>query len=166
MRQTLDTVWERRGISWIWDAEALNRVAKAQEVWSLRQFLGAVGKWSEDLPSNNGKTLVVGGLEASIDLLAPAEAERWLADDIKEAVLSFQDFWASDAALVFWLPGATGRIAINPANDAVAWRCAAPHSGSAVDFGRILWGEAHEYPQEIMLRAGARPAGLFHLRIT
>jgi hypothetical protein len=35
-----------------------------------------------------------------------------------------------------------------------------------IDFGRVLWGEAHEYPQEIVLRAGGKPAGLFHLRIT
>ena len=47
-----------------------------------------------------------------------------------------------------------------------AWRCAAPHGDSLIDFGRVLWGEAHEYPQEILLREGAKPAGLFHLRIT
>ena len=156
MKQTLDTVWRRRGIGWIWDAE----------VWSLRQFLGSVCKWSEDLPSNSGKTLVVAGLEGGLDLLSPAEAEKWLENDIKPALLSFQDFWASDAALIFWLPGAAERIRINSANDAVAWRCAAPHSGEVVDFGRILWGEAHEYPQEIILRSGAKSAGLFHLRIT
>jgi hypothetical protein len=32
--------------------------------------------------------------------------------------------------------------------------------------GRILWGEAREYPQDIILRDGAQAAGLFHLRIT
>ena len=35
-----------------------------------------------------------------------------------------------------------------------------------IDLGRILWGQANEYPQEVMLREGAKPAGLFHLRIT
>lgn len=35
-----------------------------------------------------------------------------------------------------------------------------------LDFGRILWGEAPEYPQEILLREGGKPVGLFHLRIT
>ena len=42
----------------------------------------------------------------------------------------------------------------------------APHTDSLLAFGRILWGEANEYPQEILLREGAKPAGLFHLRIT
>jgi len=47
----------------------------------------------------------------------------------------------------------------------VGWLCHAPH-GHQIDLGRILWGQANEYPQEILLRDGGRPAGLFHLRIT
>ncbi len=166
MRQLRDNVWQRHGTSWLWDGEALAQVAQAGEVWSLRQFLRAAGKWPEDLPSNKGAALVVAGLDASLDLLSPDEAEKWLAEDIKHGVLSFQDFWESNAALVFWLPGAAGRIVVNPATDAVSWRCAAPHSNARVEFGRVLWGAANDYPQEILLREGAKPAGLFHLRIT
>ena len=67
MRQVLDTVWQRRGTSWLWDEEARNTVCAAGEVWSLRQFLqaaapGAQG-WPDDLPSNGGQTLLVAGLE-------------------------------------------------------------------------------------------------------
>jgi hypothetical protein len=47
----------------------------------------------------------------------------------------------------------------------VDWLCHAPH-GHQIDLGRILWGQANEYPQEILLRDGGKPAGLFHLRIT
>ena len=36
MRQVLDTVWQRRGTSWLWDEEARNTVCAAGEVWSLR----------------------------------------------------------------------------------------------------------------------------------
>jgi hypothetical protein len=103
MRQLLDTVWQRRGTSWIWDEEARNRVCGASEVWSLRQFLRAAGH---------------------------------------------------------------GRIKFHPATDAVEWRCAVLHSDRFLAFGRVLWGEANEYPQEILLREGSKPAGLFHLRIT
>ena len=39
MKQLLDTVWQRRGISWIWNEEARNQVCVASEVWSLRQLL-------------------------------------------------------------------------------------------------------------------------------
>lgn len=166
MKQMLDTVWQRRGTSWIWDEEARNQVCEAREVWSLRQFLQAVGNWPDDLPSNGNNTLVVAGLEGSLDLLSPEDAETWLSDAVKDAVLSFQSYYEGEAALIFWLPSGQGRIKVHSATDAVGWRCAAPHSESTLDFGRILWGEAHEYPQEIMLRDSSKPAGLFHLRIT
>lgn len=102
MRHLLDTVWQRRGTSWIWDEEARNQVCAASEVWSLRLLLRAVGRWPEDLPSNEGRTLVVAGLEGCLDLLAPGDAETWLGDAIKAAILSFQDAYAGEAALIFW----------------------------------------------------------------
>ena len=170
MRQVLDTVWQRRGTSWLWDEEARNTVCAAGEVWSQRQFLqaaapGAQG-WPDDLPSNGGQTLVVAGLEGSLDLLAPDQAEIWLGDTIKRAILSFQDEYAGEAALIFWLPQGQGRLRVQASTDAVNWLCEAPHRGQQLDFGRLLWGEANEYPQEILLREGAKAAGLFHLRIT
>ena len=165
MRQLLDSVWQRRGTSWVWDEEARNLICGASEVWSLRQFLRASGKWPNDLPSNSNKTLVVAGLDGSLDLLTPTDAETWLGDSIKPAILSFQDEYEGEAALVFWLPSGQNRIKTQPATDEVNWLCHSPH-GNHIDFGRILWGQAHEYPQEILLRDGAKPAGLFHLRIT
>ena len=166
MKQLRDTVWQRRGTSWLWDAEALAQVCVANEVWSLRQFMQAAGHWSDDLPSNDSNTLVVAGLEGCLDLLTPADAENWLASEMKDAILSFQEFYDGQAALVFWLPSCAGRITTNSATDAVSWRCAHPNAQENIDFGRVLWGEAHEYPQEIVLRDGAKAAGLLHLRIT
>jgi hypothetical protein len=166
MRQLLDTVWQRRGTSWIWDEEARNQVCRPSEVWSLRQFLRALGDWPSDLPSNSGRTLVVAGLDGSLDLLAPSDAEIWLSDTIKAAILSFQDEYAGEAALVFGLPSGHSRIKVQTTTDAVSWVCAAPHGPSKLEFGRVLWGEANEYPQEVILRQGGKPAGLFHLRIT
>lgn len=168
MRQLRDTVWQRRGTSWVWDEEARNQICTASEVWSLRQFLRASlapGNWPDDLPSNGGRTLVVAGLDGSLDLLTPEDAEAWLGDAIKPAILSFQDEYEGDAALVFWLPGGHNRIKVQPATDEVGWLCHAPH-GHQIDLGRILWGQANEYPQEILLSDGGKPAGLFHLRIT
>jgi len=168
MRQLLDTVWQRRGTSWVWDEEARNQICAASEVWSLRQFLLAAqrpGSWPVNLPSNHDQTLVVAGLDGSLDLLTATDAEAWLGDVVKPAVLSFQDGYAGDAALVFWLPGGNNRIKVQASTDAVGWLCHAPYAHQ-LDFGRILWGEANEYPQEILLRDGSKPAGLFHLRIT
>jgi hypothetical protein len=166
MRQLLDTVWQRRGASWVWDEEARNQICAASEVWSLRQFLRVAGKWPEDLPSNGDQTLVVAGLDGSLDLLAPGDAETWLGDVIKPAIQSFQDAYGGNAALVFWLPTGRSRIKVQASTDAVSWLCAAPHGQSRLDFGRILWGEANEYLQEILLRDGGKPTGLFNSRIT
>lgn len=117
MRQARDTVWQRRGTSWIWDEEARNQVCAAREVWSLRGLLRAVGQWPDDLPSNDNNTLVVAGLDGCLDLLAPADAESWLGDAIKDAMLSFQSYYEGEAALIFWLPSGQGRLKVNPATE-------------------------------------------------
>ena len=59
MKQLRDTVWQRRGTSWLWDAEELAQVSTASEVWSLRQFVQASGPWPDDLPSHDSNTLAV-----------------------------------------------------------------------------------------------------------
>lgn len=166
MKQVLDSVWQRRGVSWIWDDDAFAKVARASEVYSLRQLMLATRSWPDELPSNGGDTLVVAGLDACLDLLTPSDADAWLGDALKSAILSFQDFYDGQASLIFWLPNGQRRMPIDLATDSVRWRCSAPFSNEMIDFGRVLWGEAREYPQEIILAQGGRPAGLFHLRIT
>ncbi|WPZ34056.1 hypothetical protein T8K17_22810 [Thalassobaculum sp. OXR-137] len=166
MKQLLDSVWQRRGISWIWDDEALSAVTQPSEVFSLRQLMRAGRDWPDDLPSNGGNSLVVAGLDASIDLLNPSDAENWLGGELKSAILSFQDAYSGEAALIFWLPKGQRRFHTDMATDAVRWRCAAPHSNENIELGRILWGEAREYPQEIIMSEAGKPVGLFHLRIT
>ena len=166
MKTLLDTVWQRRGSTWLWDAAGLAPLGTAADAWSLRRLLRTVGHWPDELPGNSGQTLLVAGLDAALDLLAPDAAEAWLAEVLKDAVLSFQAHFAGGGALVFWLPAGRGRIKVNAATDAVTWVCAAPHGGRLLDFGRILWGEPGEYPQELVLQAGGKPAGLYHARIT
>ena len=165
MRQLRDPVWQVRGTSWVWDEEARNQVCTASEIWSLRQFLRAQNNWPSDLPSNGGRTLVVAGLGGALDLLTPEDSETWLSDTIRSGILSFQEDWGSDGALVFWMPGGDKRLKRRAATDEVDWLCHAPN-GQHVEFSRVLWGQAGEYTQEILLRDGSGPAGLFHLRIT
>ena len=166
MKQLHDTVWQRHGVSWIWENNAFSEVTTAGEVFSLREMIRASKNWPDDLPSNGGNTLVVAGLDACLDLLSPANAEEWLADTLKHVILSFQDFYQGERALMFWLPGSQRRLQIQMSSDAVTWKCSAPFRGKTLDFGRLLWGEAQNYPQEIILANGNNPAGLFHLRIT
>ena len=166
MKQLKDTVWQRRRISWIWDNDAFASVTRPQDVVSMREFLRMVRNWPDELPSNGGDTLVVAGMDACLDLLTPEDAAEWLSDVLKRAILSFQDGYDGDAALVFWLPNGQNRFRTDLATDAVRWECGPPNRSQKLDLGRILWGEAREYPQDIFLADTGKSAGLFHLRIT
>ena len=166
MDQMRDNVWQRRGVSWIWDEEALAVVAKAPEVSSIRELVRTSTAWPENLPSNDGYTLVVAGLDACLDLLSPSEAETWLERHLKPVILAFQDEYSSDGALIFWLPQGDRRLRTEVATDAVYWQCEAPHAGERIDFGRLLWGEAQQYPKEIVTKKRAAQIGLTHVRIT
>ena len=166
MDQMLDNVWQRRGVSWIWEESALGTVATAMEVASLRELVLTSSNWPQDLPSNNGNTLVVAGLDACLDLLSPTEAEVWLERYLKRTILDFQDEYQGDGALIFWLPQGARRLQTEVPSDAVYWRCAGPHDGERIDFGRPLWGETQEYPKEIVMNKGDRHIGLTHARIT
>ncbi len=142
MKTLQGDVWKRRGVSLLWSPEALSTLATAKEVVSIRQFFALLGNWPDDLPSNDGNTLVVAGLEGCIDLMSPEEAEEWLKSDLLPAILEFQDEYSLEAALVFWLPDGKRRIRMNRATEAYSWICAAPNSGQTLDLGRILWAGA------------------------
>jgi len=101
-----------------------------------------VGNWPDDLPSNEGNTLVVAGLEGCMDLMEPSEAETWLREELLPAILTFQDKFALEASLVFWLPTGKNRVKMNRATEAYSWICAAPFSTRQLDLGRILWAGA------------------------
>ena len=104
MKQLLDTVWQRRGVSWIWDDEVPSSVAEPSEVFSLRELIRASQSWPDDLPSNKGSALVVAGLDACLDLLTPVDAEGWLGNELKSCHPVFPGCYSGEAALVFWLP--------------------------------------------------------------
>jgi len=166
-------VWERRGVSLLWSAEALSRLTAPQNVVSIRQFFALAASWPDDLPSNGGNTLVVAGLEGCIDLMSPDEAEEWLKADLLPAILEFQDEYSLEAALVFWLPDGKRRIRMNRATEAYSWVCAAPNSGQALDLGRILWAGAEADVGRILDPSNANqdpdgPAwiGLHHPRLS
>jgi hypothetical protein len=42
--------------------------------------------------------------------MAPEQADAWLGNVLKHAILSFQDAYQGEAALVFWLPAGQRRV--------------------------------------------------------
>ena len=78
MKQLLDTVWQRRGTSWVWDEEARNQVCAASEVWSLRQFLQATGHWPDEQWQQHTRRCRAGRRPGSADARGRRDmAERW-----------------------------------------------------------------------------------------
>lgn len=135
-------VWKRRGVSLLWGGESLSALVEPGSVFSMRQFLSMIGTWPADLPSNDGKTMVVAGLEGCLDLLEPNDAANWLKTDVLPAMLAFQDEYDSEGALIFWLPTGKNRVKMSRATESYSWMCAAPHSNEKLDLGRILWSGA------------------------
>ena len=115
---------------------------RAQRVVSIRQLFALIGNWPADLPCNDGRALVVAGLEGCLDILKPADAEQWLENDFRPAILAFQDRYGLEAAIVFWLPTGKNRFRMNAATEAYSWLCSAPHSNVRLGLGRILWAGA------------------------
>lgn len=160
MKILREDVWKRRGISLLWGAQGLSAICKPEQVVSLRQFFSMTRAWPSELPSNEGASLVVAGLDGCMDLLSPEDAEVWLKTELLPGVLAFQDEWGLDAALVFWLPSAKNRIRMNRANDAYSWVCAAPHSHQILELGRVLWAGAEDAVGRILLPGGNGAAAL------
>ena len=142
MRSMTDTAWARRGISMLWDGDAMGKVSNPNAVLSMRQLFHMQGSWPEDLPGFSGNALVVAGLEGSLDALTPGDATFWLADALRPVVLSFQSFYGLEAALIFWLPGGRTRIRMNSANETYSWICAGPYSSHTLDIGHVFWSGA------------------------
>jgi hypothetical protein len=142
MRLVQDRSWSRRGLSLLWGPELLAEIAKPGEVLSVREFYRLARNWPEDLPSGEGRTLVVAGVEGCVDLLPPVEAQDWLEGELRPRVLGFQDEYDSQAALVLWLPDGRRRVRMTPATESYIWACAGPWRNETIPLGQALWSGA------------------------
>lgn len=166
-----DDSWTRRGVTLLWDAEALMRIAHASQVVPLRRFLGMKGRWPNDLPASGGDALVVAGLDGCLDALEEQDAIQWLENDLRTMLLEFQHGYEGQAALVFWLPTGRSRLSMNPATEHYTWKCSTSHSGAELDIGRCLWSGAEVDLKRIIRSDEPNPdydgtawIGLFHPR--
>lgn len=172
MKTTRDAGWTRRGLSLLWDAEALSKVVNPSAVVSVRQLFGIANSWPEELPGVDGNALVVAGVEGCLDALSGEDAETWLQDDLKSLLLSFQEEYEGQAALILWLPSGRKRIQMSRAREEYSWRPAGSQA-AALPLGRCLWGGAESDVSRILVSDdpeadsdGDAWVGLFHPRIS
>ena len=76
-----DDAWKRRGLTILWNFEALAEIAEPSQVISLRKLIHIAKSWPEELPAADGNAVVVTGLEGMLDSLATACAEILQASD-------------------------------------------------------------------------------------
>lgn len=141
--------WSRRGFALLWEVNTLAQLVPIRDVVSLRKFFAMSCDWPEDLPAANGDALIVSGMEGCLDILDADDAQRWIETDLKEAVLSFQDYYQGQAGLVFWLPSGRHRISMNGATEQYYWK----HRNSGADglpIGRLLFSGAENEVERLM----------------
>jgi hypothetical protein len=164
--------WPCRGLALLWDPKTLAELIKPAEVVSLRQFFAIADDWPEDLPAANGDAIVVSGFEGCIDVLGASDVERWIETDLREVVLSFQDYYEGQAGLILWLPSGRKHISMKGASEQYYWK----HRGAGDDgipIGQLLFSGAENEVERIMNTDdpnadcdGKYWAGLHHPRIS
>ncbi len=165
--------WKRRGLTLLWDPQALRDLIDPAQVLSMRACLGLQSRWPDDLPGHGGDALVVAGLEGCLDVLAEADAVTWLEHDLRRMVLDFQAHYDGQAALILWLPAGRTRLVMDRASGAYLWRLQPGKDDHTLPIGRALWAGAESDAARV-IRAGERDPdvdgeawiGLHHPRIS
>jgi len=172
VRTRFNNNWPRRGLALVWDTQMLAELIEPANVISLRQVFGMASDWPEDLPAANGDAVVVSGLEGCIDVLGTKDVERWIETDLKEIVLSFQDYYQSQAGLIFWLPSGRKRISMKGASEQYYWKHR-DSGGDGIAIGHLLFSGAENEVERILNTDdpnadydGKYWAGLHHPRIS
>lgn len=169
MPPLLADLWTRRGLSLLWGASALARIAPPEIVSLRKLFLLAEDGFPDPLPSNDGKLLIATGLEGALDALSPDDAEAWIMDRIRPMLERFQEAWYGNGALALWLPSGTARIVSRPVSAAYDWRLPTGHGDRTLSLSRLIFSGAADDLQQIMdEKAGPSAAwiGLYHPRIS
>lgn len=164
--------WTRRGLSILWSNELLGKLGNATSVISMREFFFLSDNWPEVLPAGDGNALVVSGLEGCLDILSPKDAEEWVENDLKEKILSFQEEYEGQAALVLWTPSGRNRFKMSGSSEAYTIKHGAKGEPD-LPIGRLLYSGAENETQRILIGDdnnidydGPAWAGLFHPRIS
>jgi hypothetical protein len=168
----LDDIWTRRGISILWDAEALTQVCTPAQVISLRHFLQLhSAEWPDhQLMLVRDKALVVAGLESAIDALKPDVAKVWLETVIYPAIISYQREVAGggdQAALLLWIADHK-RLDYRTSDDTYYWHCGTEYKGQQIPLSRCLFNGAQDGLRPIIVNDGKTgiTVGLYHPRIS
>ena len=133
--------WPRRGFALLWDTQTLGDLVRPTDVLSMRELFAMKDDWPDDLPAADGDALVVAGLEGSLDVLSSTDAREWLTGEFRDLIMSFQDFYESQAGLILWMPSGHSRISMKGATEEYFWSHRDSGDGG-LPIGRLLFSGA------------------------
>jgi hypothetical protein len=143
--------WMRRGFSLVWEPHALKEVVGSGSVLSIREFFRLRAHWPEQLPGASGDALVVAGLDGCLDSLSEQDAVSWLESDLKEPILSFQEHYEGQAALILWIASGRARVVMDLATEQYFWKTSPGREAARLPLGRCLWGGAESDVERILV---------------
>jgi hypothetical protein len=136
MREMSSSAWQRRGSSVVYHRHMLGPLIAAGCLMSLREALGWLHNWP-DAPPGNGQTVLVGGLETSLEVLSPAEAEDFLRRRVQPFISVLQSRW-DQRGLVFGFGCPSQRFRINTHEEVLF----SHPQGGVVRLSSSLWNGA------------------------
>ncbi|MBX3394309.1 MAG: hypothetical protein KF841_02975 [Phycisphaerae bacterium] len=110
-------MWLTRGSSVIFDKVMLGPLLTEGALIPLRQALSWLSSWPSATPTG-GKTVLVGGLETVLEMLAVSDAEDFVRRYIRPLIAEFQSCWP-EHGLVFGLNTEPGRLIEDPVSEMV-----------------------------------------------
>lgn len=161
----LDDVWQRKGISVIWDNPVLAKLVKDNRAISLREFFSYFEDgWPDDkMLFINNELLLVAGLDAALDTLVAQHAEEWVTQEVYKRIYDFQNWAEGQYALVFWM-SKQERWRENLENNRYTWLCDGKDRGKEIELGSGIWNGAQISVRKI--ESENRWIGLFLDRIS
>ena len=161
----LDDVWQRKGISVIWDNPVLAKLVKDNRAISLREFFSYYeNSWpDDDMPFINNDLLLVAGLDAALDTLEAQNAEEWVTQEVYKRIYDFQNWAEGQYALVFWM-NKQDRWKEHLENNRYTWLCDGKDRGKEIELGSGIWNGAQLSVRRI--ESDGRWIGLFLDRIS
>lgn len=160
-----DNVWQRKGVSIIWDNIALSELLEKHCAISLREFFILYDKnWAEeDMEFIDDSMLLVAGLDAAIDAMEASEAEEWVIREVYKRIYEFQNWAEGQYALIFWMSN-KNRWIEHIDTSCYTWLCDGKDRGKEIELGSGIWNGAQNSVRKIEIEN--RLVGLFLDRIS
>ncbi len=160
----LDNVWQRKGVSVIWDNIVLSELLESNKAMSLREFfVHYENNWENEMPLIDDNIILVAGLDAAIDAMESSEAEEWVTREVYKRIYEFQNWAEGQYALIFWMNNKE-RWKEQIDSSRYTWVCDGKDRGKEIELGSGIWNGAQRSVRKIEIEN--RIVGLFLDRIS